>query len=73
MSTYDSPEPRSNFGLFVFLAIVAAALIGIGSYLFRSIQPDEPDEPAELAERAERGRPSRSKPTRRRWPQARCR
>ena len=41
MSTYDSHEPRSNFGLFVFLAFVAAALIGIGSYLFRSGQPAE--------------------------------
>ncbi|MDB4641368.1 hypothetical protein OAF28_01515 [Akkermansiaceae bacterium] len=36
MSTYDSYEPRSNFGLFVFLAFLAAALIGIGSYLFHS-------------------------------------
>jgi hypothetical protein len=49
MSTYDSHEPRSNFGLFVFLAFVAAALIGIGSYLFRSSQPAEPAEPAEPA------------------------
>ena len=41
MSTYDSYEPRSNFGLFVFLAFVAAALIGIGSYLFQSGDSDE--------------------------------
>ncbi|HCN80780.1 MAG TPA: hypothetical protein DIS80_06580, partial [Verrucomicrobiales bacterium] len=62
MSTYDSPEPRSNFGLFVFLAIVAAALIGIGSYLFRSSQPDEPAEPAELAELAATKPPSPENP-----------
>ena len=42
MSTYDSSEPRSNFGLFVFLAFMAAALIGIGSYLFQSSGSDEP-------------------------------
>lgn len=42
MSTYDSHEPRSNFGLFVFLAFMAAALIGIGSYLFQSSGSDEP-------------------------------
>jgi OOP family OmpA-OmpF porin len=32
MSTYDSYEPRSNFGLYVFLAFIAAALIGAGVY-----------------------------------------
>ena len=42
MSTYDSYEPRSNFGLFVFLAFLAAALIGIGSYLFQSNDSEEP-------------------------------
>ncbi|MDC0281296.1 OmpA family protein, partial [Akkermansiaceae bacterium] len=42
MSTYDSYEPRSNFGLFVFLAFLAAALIGIGSYLFQSNNSEEP-------------------------------
>jgi outer membrane protein OmpA-like peptidoglycan-associated protein len=42
MSTYDSSEPRSNFGLFVFLAFLAAALIGIGSYLFQSSSSEEP-------------------------------
>ena len=42
MSTYDSYEPRSNFGLFVFLSFLAAALIGIGSYLFQSNNSEEP-------------------------------
>ena len=42
MSTYYSYEPRSNFGLFVFLAFVVAALIGIGSYIFQSSGSDEP-------------------------------
>lgn len=32
MSSYDSPEQRSNFGLYVFLAFIAAALIAIGFY-----------------------------------------
>lgn len=58
MSTYDSHEPRSNFGLFVFLAFVAAALIGIGSYLFRSGQSAEPAELGESAEPATSQAPS---------------
>ena len=35
MSTYDSYEPRSNFGLFVFLAFLAATLLSTGVYFFR--------------------------------------
>ena len=42
MSTYDSHEPRSNFGLFVFLAFVAAALLGSGVYLFQSSRSGKP-------------------------------
>lgn len=36
MSTYDSYEPRSNFGLYVFLGFIAAALIGTGVYFTKS-------------------------------------
>jgi len=36
MSTYDSYEPRSNFGLYVFLAFIAAGLIGAGVYFIQS-------------------------------------
>lgn len=40
MNTYDSYEPRSNFGLFVFLAFVAAALVAIGLYLMLKTDDD---------------------------------
>ena len=42
MSTYDSYEPRSNFGLFVFLAFIAAALIGAGAYFMQGGSEEEP-------------------------------
>lgn len=45
MSTYESYEPRSNFGLYVFLAFIAAALIGAGAYFMQS--GDESDEVVE--------------------------
>jgi len=35
MSSYDSSEPRSNFGLYVLLAFIAAALLAIGVYLYQ--------------------------------------
>lgn len=42
MSTYDSFEPRSNFSLFVFLAFVAAALLGTGVYFLQTSGSSEP-------------------------------
>ncbi|MCX8239224.1 MAG: OmpA family protein [Akkermansiaceae bacterium] len=42
MSTYDSYEPRSNFALYVFLAFIAAALIGAGAYFMKRGDKDEP-------------------------------
>lgn len=36
MSTYESYEPRSNFGLYVFLAFIAAGLIGAGVFFMQS-------------------------------------
>ena len=42
MSTYDSYEPRSNFGLYVFLAFLAAALIGVGMYFIQSGGDENP-------------------------------
>jgi len=42
MSTYDSYEPQSKFGLYVILAFVAAALLGTGVYFLNSGGDDEP-------------------------------
>ena len=41
MSTYDSSEPRSNFGLYVLLAFIAAALLAIGAYVFQRQSEDQ--------------------------------
>lgn len=42
MSTYDSYEPRSNFGLYVFLGLVVAGLSGAGFYFFQTNDPEVP-------------------------------
>jgi len=43
MNTYDSYEPRSNFGLLVVVAFVIASLLGTGAFiLLRSDDGDEP-------------------------------
>ena len=42
MSNYDPYEPRSNFGLYVFLAFIAAALIGVGLYFTQTKSGDQP-------------------------------
>ncbi len=42
MSTYDSYEPQSKFGLYVILSFVAAALLGAGVYFLNSGGGDEP-------------------------------
>lgn len=40
MSSYDFSEPRSNFGLYVLLAFIAAALLAIGVYVFQRNSED---------------------------------
>ena len=50
MSTYDSYEPRSNFGLFVFLAFIAAALIGVGMFFMKGMGEEENPAPPNPAE-----------------------
>lgn len=52
MSTYDSYEPRSNFGLFIFIAFVVASLVAGGVYLMQRSGGDDDtrggnDEPVE--------------------------
>ena len=47
MSTYDSYEPRSNFGLFVATAFVVAALVAGGVYF---LQKDSGDDQADSGE-----------------------
>lgn len=42
MSTYDSYEPPSKFGLYVMLAFVVAALLGAGIYFLQSDGDEEP-------------------------------
>lgn len=42
MSTYDSYEPPSKFGLYMVLAFVAAALLGTGVYFLQSESGDQP-------------------------------
>lgn len=42
MNTYDSYEPQSNFGLYVIVAFVAAALVGTGVYFIDWGSEDEP-------------------------------
>ena len=41
MSTYDSYEPRSNFGLFVFIGFVVAALVAGGVYVMQKAGGDD--------------------------------
>ena len=53
MSNYDSYEPRSNFGLFVFLAFIAAGLIAAGFYFTQAKGGDEPGATAEEREKKE--------------------
>ncbi|MDB2673836.1 hypothetical protein N9Y81_02655, partial [Akkermansiaceae bacterium] len=57
MSTYDSYEPRSNFGLFVFLAFVAAALLGTGVYLFQASSSNQAPPPKTSAPEKPEGEP----------------
>jgi len=56
MSSYNSYEPQSNFGLYVFLAFIAAALLAVGVYFVKGGDEATPSaSPANEAKRKSEG------------------